>query len=67
MQFYNLAKSMRAQPGAVIEDSGTDVLGVDVRLYSDENRMMSNSVKQYFDKCVKQGELPTPSFAKFNQ
>jgi len=65
MQFYNLAKSMRAQPGAVIEDSGTDVLGVDDD--SDENRMMSNSVKQYFDKCVKQGELPTPSFAKFNQ
>lgn len=66
MQFYKLAKTMRAQPGAVVEESGTEGPGDD-RLYGDKNRIMSNSVKQYFDKCVKQRDLPIPSFAKFNQ
>ena len=53
MQFYKLAKTMRAQPGAVVEVSGTDGPDGDDCLEGDKNRMMSHSVKQYFDKCVK--------------
>ena len=29
MQFYKLAKTMRAQPGAIVEDSGTEGPGDD--------------------------------------
>jgi hypothetical protein len=62
MQFYDLAKSMRAQQGTVIEESSTDSHGSDVRVPDDskeriKNRTISNSVKQSIvrrivDKCI---------------